>query len=271
MSAVYVWNTVDGNVVQDPPAADLGQPELAAEPRLHAAGTLRGNRCAGEIRVVRNPGLAARLAAVAAFTLAGCGGSNPSATTTTMPTSTIATPTSKPYIGPNGLPMETGAFVAPSTTTRLGAIINGIQCEPFAQLAYTAYAHLQVYVKGRSRALPGGIGIVDENPRKTPQGLFYGALTCMYWVHTRTADGLVEVQSPVSRTFTLGDLFAVWHQPLNRTRVARSRGRVTTFVNGRRWHGNPALVVLREHEAIQLTVGKPIPTPKPVHWSGTNF
>jgi hypothetical protein len=220
----------------------------------------------------------------AALTLSGCGGSDggggnspPSTTpltfsiTTTTPTSTIATPTSKPYIGPNGLPMETGAFLAPATTTRLGAIVNRIQCEPLAQRAYTAYAHLQVYVDGHSRALPGGIGIVDENPVETPHGLFYGALTCMYWVHTRAADGLVEVQSPVSRTFTLGDLFAVWHQPLSGTRVAHARGRVTTTVNGRRWRRSPALIPLNEHEAIQLAVGKPVPAPQPVDWVGTNF
>jgi hypothetical protein len=93
----------------------------------------------------------------------------------------------------------------------------------------------------------------------------------MYWVHTRAADGLVEVESPVSRRFTLGDLFAVWHQPLNRMRVARSHGRVTATVNGKPWHGNPTRIPLTEHAAIQLAVGKPAPPPKPVDWVGTNF
>ena len=219
----------------------------------------------------------------AALALSGCGGggggsNNPPpstpltfSVTTTTPTSTIATPTAKAYIGPNGLPMETGAFLAPATTTRLGAIVKGIQCEPLAQLAYTAYAHLQVYVDGHSRALPGGIGIVDENPIETQHGLYYGALTCMYWLHTRAADGLVEVQSPVSRTFTLGDLFAVWNQPLDRTRVARSHGHVTATVNGHRWHRNPALIPLREHETIQLAVGKPVRAAQAVDWIGTSF
>jgi hypothetical protein len=222
----------------------------------------------------------------AALTLAGCGGhvgtgsvtdSSPAATpltfsiTTTTPTDTIATPTSKAYIGPNGLPMETGAFLAPATTTRLGAIVNGIQCEPFAQKAYTSYAHLQVYVDGRSRALPGGIGIVDENPIPTQHGLFYGSLTCMYWLHTRAADGLVEVESPTARRFTLGDLFAVWNQTLGRRRVASAHGRVTALVNGRRWRGNPATIPLAEHEAIQLDVGTPKPAAQPVDWIATNF
>ena len=84
--------------------------------------------------------------------------------TTTTPTSTVATPTAKAYIGPNGFPIETGAFLAPSTTTRLGAIIDGIQCEPIAQLAYTTYAHLQVYVR---RPLAGAAGR-DRDRRSRP-------------------------------------------------------------------------------------------------------
>jgi hypothetical protein len=231
---------------------------------------------------VKNWVLAALLVG-AALALSGCGGgggggSNPPPTTpltfsvtTTTPTSTIATPTATPYIGPNGLPMETGAFLAPATTTRLGAIVDGIQCEPFAQSAYTAYAHLQVYVDGRSRALPGGIGIVDLKPVETPHGLYYSAQTCMYWLHTRAADGLVEVESPIARTFTLGDLFAVWNQRLDATHVAHFRGRVTATVNGHPWPGGPALIPLNQHAAIQLSVGTPAPPPQPVDWIGTNF
>ena len=218
----------------------------------------------------------------AALTLSGCGGGGANNTpppttpltfsiTTTTPTSTIATPTAKAYMGPDGLPMETGAFLAPATTTRLGAIVKGIQCEPFAQLAYTAYVHLQVYVDGHSRALPGGIGIVDENPVATQHGLFYRALTCMYWLHTRAADGLVEVQAPVSRQFTLGDLFSVWNQPLTRTQVAQSHGPVTAFVNGRRWRGDLATIPLSEHVAIQLAVGTPAPAAEAYNWVGTDF
>jgi hypothetical protein len=232
--------------------------------------------------------LAAALLVGAAFSLAGCAGhigASPAGAqtsvvqttpltfsiTTTTPTDTVATPTSKPYIGPEGLPMETGAFLAPATTTRLGAIVRGIQCQPMAQLAYTSYAHLQIYIDGRPRALPGGIGLVDENPIPTRHGLFYGAHTCMYWLHTRAADGLVEVQSPIARHYTLGDLFAVWDQPLSRTRVAGLRGHVTATVNGRHWPQNPQLIPLDEHESIELAVGSPEPPAGTFDWVGTNF
>jgi hypothetical protein len=211
--------------------------------------------------------------------VSGCGGKGDSppttpltfSTTTPIPTSTVATPTSKPYIGPNRLPVETGSFLAPATTSRLGQIVDGIQCEPMAQLAYTSYAHLQVYVDGHSRAVPGGIGLVGPQPKLSSNGLSYSAATCMYWLHTRAADGLIEVQSPVSRRFTLGDLFAIWNQPLSSRRVARARGAVTATLDGVRWHGNPGTIPLTEHADIQLAVGEPVPAPQPVSWVSTNL
>ena len=217
----------------------------------------------------------------ATLSLSGCGGGGANespqtvpvtfSTTTTTPTSTVATPTSTPYMGPNGLPVETGRFLAPAATTTLGAIVDGIQCQSLSQLAYTAYSHLQVYVDGRARALPGGIGLVGENPQITATGLFYGANTCMYWLHTRAADGLIEVQAPVDRRYTLGDFFEIWNQPLSPARVAGDRGVVTAIVNGRRWHDDPTTIPLTEHADIELAVGRPVPAPKPVDWIGTDF
>ena len=191
--------------------------------------------------------------------------------TTTTPTSTVATPTAEPYVGPNGFPIETGAFLAPATTTELGQIVDGIQCERIAQLAYTAYSHLQVYVEGSPRALPGGIGLVGLSPEVTQNGLFYGADTCMYWLHTRAADGLIEVESPRPANYTLGDLFEVWNQALSRNRLAGNRGPVTAIVDGRRWHGDPTTIPLTEHEVIELAVGRPVPAPAAVNWVGTGF
>ncbi len=163
-------------------------------------------------------------------------------TTTTTPTSTVATPTRSSYIGPNGLPIETGPFLASPLSTELGEVVNGIQCQSITQLAYTAYAHLQVYFNGRSHALPGGIGLVGQTAAVSSHGLYYTPTTCMYWLHTRAADGLIEVQSPVARSYTLGDLFRVWNQPLSSARVAGKSGTVTATVNGRPWHGSPAKI-----------------------------
>jgi hypothetical protein len=221
----------------------------------------------------------AALCVSAALILAACGADNGSpptvpatfTVTTTTPTSTIPAPTSTPYVGPNGLPVETGPFLAPATTTALGAIVKGVQCQSLAQLAYTAYSHLQVYVEGESRALPGGIGLVGERPQPTRNGLFFDARTCMYWLHTRASDGLIEIQSPVPRHYTLGDFFRIWNQPLNGRRVAGGTGQVTAIVNGSRWNGNPSAIPLNEHTEIELAVGTPVPAQQRTDWLGSGL
>jgi len=227
---------------------------------------------------VRSKTLVAALLVSAA--IAGCGSVQTDPSTTTpvtftttvpVPTTTVPTTTATPYLGPQGVPIETGRFLAPGVTSHLGAVVNGILCNVLPQLAYTAYAHLQVYVSGRSRALPGGIGIVGLDPVVTTSGLFYRATTCYYWIHTRAADGVIEVESPNGRRYTLADFFAIWDQPLTGDRVAGARGKVTAVVNGKLWTGTPGQIPLREHTQIELAVGKPVPHFSRIDWNGTGI
>jgi len=231
---------------------------------------------------VRTRILLAVLALAAGTALAACGSSttptDPSTTipvrfteTVTVPTTTVPTPTPTSYTGPDGVPIETGPFLARATTTHLGRIIDGIQCQGLRQLAYRTYVHLQVYVRGESRAIPGGIGLVDPAVTPTRKGLIFSAHACYYWLHTRAADGLIQVESPNDRTYKLGDLFKVWSQKLDRDHVAANTGKVTAIVNGRRWRGNPSRIPLIEHESIELAVGKPVPAYRGVDWTGTGF
>jgi hypothetical protein len=173
--------------------------------------------------------------------------------------------------GPDGLALESGFPLAPTSTTISGQTIDGIQCNRLVQLAYQTYAHLQVDVRGRPRSLPGAIGLVNSSAQTTGTTTTYAGGLCSYWLHTDSADGVVKIDSPVPETYTLGDLFDIWTEPLTATRVADSRGRVTALVNGRRWHGSPRTIPLREHETIQLAVGRPVPRYVPVNWSETDL
>ncbi len=184
----------------------------------------------------------------------------------TTPTSTIATPVSRPTIGPQGVPLQTGPFLAPATTTILGTPVDGILCQQYPQQAYRANVRLRVYTHGHPRALPGGIGMIDAVAKARPGGLIYSASTCYYWLHTRAADGVIVIQSPRARGFTLGDFFKVWNQPLSTTRVAGLHGPVTVLINNKRWQGLPAAAPLHNNENITLAVGTPVPHPAPTDW-----
>ena len=85
------------------------------------------------------------------------------------------------------------------------------------------------------------------------------------------ADGIINVRSPRPRVYTLGELFDVWGQPLSARQVATAHGVVTATVNGHAWHGSPRAIPLREHEAIQLAVGRPVPPYTPIDWSRTDL
>jgi hypothetical protein len=127
-------------------------------------------------------------------------------------------------------------------------------------------------VDGQSRAIPGGVGLVDPTVQDLPGGLFYNANTCFYWLHTRAGDGVIQVETPKPGHYTLGDFFAIWHQPLTRREVASAVGRVTARVNGRLWRKPLREIQLAEHAEIELAVGKPVPRmPPPTDWTGTGF
>jgi hypothetical protein len=221
------------------------------------------------------------LGALVALAVVGCGSSaSPHAaastphTNATKPASTATTPAttqaaSQP--GPEGIPLEQGSQLAPASSTSPGNTVDGVQCAPIEQLAYHIHAHLQVYVNGQPRALPGAIGLLGPVAQQTAAGPFYGAQRCYYWLHTHTGDGVIHIESPSRRIYTLGNFFNEWRQPLSADRVASATGAVTAFIDGKRWTGSPASIPLGPHAAIQLDVGSPVVPFQPVSFAGTQL
>ncbi len=82
------------------------------------------------------------------------------------------------------------------------------------------------------------------------------------WLHTHAADGIIHIESPVQRTYTLGEFFDIWGQPLNPFQVGTAHGRVTALFNGRTFTGNPREIPLLAHAQIQLEVGRPLLAPE---------
>jgi hypothetical protein len=200
------------------------------------------------------------------------GASSTSATTEskTASTSTAAVSTA-PRPGPEAIPLEAGPQLAPASSTSPGTTVDGIQCAPVEQLAYHIHSHLQVYVNGQSRSLPAAIGMLGPVYQQTPYGKFYGATQCIYWLHTHASDGVIHVESPTKRIYTLGNFFDEWHQPLSRTQVAGAQGKVTAFLNGKPWTQNPRAIPLLPHASIQLDVGTPVVPARVISWAGANL
>jgi hypothetical protein len=102
------------------------------------------------------------------------------------------------------------------------------------------HAHLAIYVNGTPRLLPYGVGIVGPYQlEQTADGPFVAGGSRYYWLHTHDETGVVHIESPVRRTFNLGDFFDIWHQRLSATQVGPATGSVTAFLNGQRFTGDP--------------------------------
>lgn len=182
---------------------------------------------------------------------------------------------SKPFVsgppGPEGVPLEIGRPIAPASTAVNGQMVDGIGCDSSEQLVYHVHTHLCIYVNGVLRPLPAGIGIVSPVAENTPFGPFYEATQCYYWLHVHAADGIIHIESPSLRVYTLGEFFDIWRQPLGPRRVGSETGPLTVWVNGRRFWGNPRAIELGSHEDVQIDVGRPVVPPSRVNWSVTGL
>jgi hypothetical protein len=140
-----------------------------------------------------------------------------------------------------------------------GATVDGIGCQASEQVAYHIHAHLAIYVSGSRQVVPAGIGI--PGPQQVVDGFVEGG-KCLYWLHTHDTTGVIHVESPAQRVYTLGQFFDIWGRPLSGTQVGHATGHVTVFLDGRRFAGNPRSIKLTPHAVIQLDVGKVVP-PQP--------
>jgi hypothetical protein len=211
-----------------------------------------------------------------AVLLAGCGSSSSSSTqssTTPSTTSTAAAPTvtcTKGQIGFEAMPIECGVQLAPASTTGT-APVDGIHCAPVEQLAYHIHAHLAVYDNGALRPLPGGIGIPGSQVEQTTEGPVALGGSCYYWLHTHAPDGVIHIESPTQRIYTLGQFFDEWHQPLSSDQVGNVKGKITAFVNGKVWSKSVRDIPLIPHATIQFSVGEPAVPFRTVDWSKTQL
>jgi len=106
-----------------------------------------------------------------------------------------------------------------------------------ASMAQTlhVHAHLEVFVDGTRVEVPANIGINQTQ----------GFLTSL---HTHDATGIIHIESPTVRTFTLGEVFDVWgvrFTPDCLGGYCSSGNKVLRiFVNGKPVAGDPRLVTL---------------------------
>jgi hypothetical protein len=169
-----------------------------------------------------------------------------------------STPATNSALPPTG---DTNPAVLASTAGQAtGQTVDGVSSNNMEQVLFHIHAHLAVFVDGQPKAVPYGVGIVPPYQlQQTQVGPFVAGGTQYYWLHTHDESGILHVESPVQRTFTLGNFFDIWGQPLGPTQVGPAKGTVTAYVNNQPYTGNPRDIPLDAHNVIQLSVGTVVP------------
>ena len=67
------------------------------------------------------------------------------------------------------------------------------------------HPHLEIMVNGQKQEIPTGIGI-DE-------------AVCMHPLHTHDVSGIIHVESPEQRDFTLDDFFFIWNKKFSKDQI----------------------------------------------------
>ena len=116
--------------------------------------------------------------------------------------------------------------------------IDAIECGQMEYATFHIHAHLDVFVDGRHIPVPASIGIEDN--------------TCLYWLHTHDASGIIHVESPQTRDFTLSEFLDIWRSTGS---TQPPGGEPMIFVNGLEVHTDLADVKLHAHDEIVLVYG----------------
>jgi hypothetical protein len=174
-------------------------------------------------------------------------------------------------LGPESVPVPNAPALAGTSSAATGQTVDGISCQTSEQTVFHIHTHLTVFVNGQQRQVPAAIGILGAVAQQTPVGPFIGSGTCFYFLHTHAADGIIHIESPVQRTYTLGDFFDVWGQPLSPDQAGPAKGKVTVIINGKVYTGNPRNAPLGSHENLQLEVGTPLVAPMTINWAKTGL
>lgn len=196
---------------------------------------------------------------------ASAGGTN--TTPAPAPGASAGSASRQAKVGPEGVPALRGATLGAAGSPRSGQSRGGVPCGSSEQLRYHVHARLTLYVNGKPRSVPLGVGIgMPRAITKSPEGSFVSDGRCFSFLHTHARDGVIHIEAPGKVLFKLGQFFDVWGQRLDRRHLGSSSGRVVAYVDGNRYRGDPRAIPLRRHAQIQLELGQPLVGPATIQF-----
>jgi hypothetical protein len=197
----------------------------------------------------------ALLVAGAVLLMAACSSSAKSSSGSTETTTLESTKVYFAPLPPDPMKLARDAGLVPETAERL---------------QYHVHAHLDIFVNGAPKLVPGGIGIRIDDPQVHSgpvNGLpSYGGIAepcatpCISPLHTHDATGVLHTESSTEKDNTLGQLFTEWDVPLSSTCVGtycKPATPIAIYVDGKAFTGNPQTIDLSDRLEIAIVIGTP--------------
>jgi hypothetical protein len=160
--------------------------------------------------------------------------------------------------GPGALPgLQTGPAPWGANTADLAARLRATGLPPLSPMEGTAvhiHQHLDLYVDGRKVPVPALIGI-DPAVGFAP-------------LHVHDTSGVIHVESPTVRSYTLGEFFAVWGVRFTPSCLggycAGGHRRLRVYVDGTPYRGDPTAITLQPHQELVVAFGTAAQLPSPI-------
>jgi hypothetical protein len=153
--------------------------------------------------------------------------------------------------------LQTGPPPWGTNTTDLAERLQAIGVPPLSAMegeAVHIHQHLDLYVDGRKVPVPAGVGI-DPVVGYAP-------------LHTHDATGVIHLESPTVRTYTLGEFFAVWGVRFSASCLggdcAGGGRQLRVYVDGRAYQGDPTTLTLAAHQELVVAFGTAAQLPSPI-------
>jgi hypothetical protein len=220
---------------------------------------MNGSEYAVRPRLGRGLGLVAVM-----FALAACGGGGGDDT----PAQPQPQPTPLPS-PPSVPPLASAAIKLDSTnigtvsqwasgdtgTGGQGAAVDGFTCGAAVE-TYHVHSHLSIFLNGDQLVVPDHVGIPSPSGKE-----------CTYAIHTHDGSGEIHIEAAAPGSFTLGNFFHIWGQPLDRTNIAGIAGLpITVYIVDQgntaatEFTGDLPTIDLPAHRQITIQIGTAIKT-----------
>jgi hypothetical protein len=147
-------------------------------------------------------------------------------------------------------PLESSLLA--SSPTSSAPIINEISCDSTEHFNMHIHAHLDIFIAGNPYTVPSEVGIIPKQ--------------CIYWMHTHDDSGIIHIESPTNRTFTLGEFFDIWGEKFDNNQIfdnivgeggGNNNNTLSVYIDGNRINNSTDYreVKINAHDEIAIVFG----------------